>query len=325
MSEFVIEATVADGTSFTVSCLGSPATGSATGIANATAIPGAANILVRGNQGLFTPVGSNNGPYNLDLPLGTNDVALVAVDSAVQPNVLAVKFVRNQTVPGAVNLGSPVVFASSDVTTPQSLVVNNVPGGFVTPPAVAVNFITANGTTVLLDSNSATSYPAVPVASVQSGDFYVYQSNTMDTATHNSAVGVTQWIATGGTSTSLTLPTPWSFSGPTPATLPTFTFTYTGFNGLQAVSQQAQIEWETTALTINTITVTATATFQNGATTITIPSLTLTGFPTLAPPSGTTIRWVADVFGGTVQTFVVQFSPNATLSFVQNSGTFTAP
>jgi hypothetical protein len=322
-SEFVIEATVSDGTSFTVSCFGPPATASATGSANATAIPGAANILVRGNQNSGGSVGSNNGSFNVNLVTGTNDVAFIAIDNAVQPNVLAVKFVRNQTVPGAVNGGSPVVFVSSDVTTPQSLVVNNVPSGFVVPPAVAVDFMTANGTSVLLDNNSATSYPAVPTASVQSGDFYVYSSNTTDTAT-KSSVGVTQSTTTGGTSTSLTLPAPWSFSGPTPATLPTFTFTYTGFNGLQAVAQKADIEWPTSSSTSNSIAVTATATFQNGATTITIPSLTVAGF--LAPaPSGTTINWVADVFGGSVQSFLASFPANANLSFVQNEGSFIQP
>ncbi len=324
-SEFVLEATVGDGTAYTVSCFGSPATGSATGSANAAVIAGAANILVRGNQGFGGSVGSNAGTFSVNMPTGSNDVAFVAIDSAVQPNVLAVKFVRAQTVPGAINGGSQVFFAPTDATTPQSLTIHGVPAGFVTPPAAAVQYMTANGTSVLLDSNSATSYPAVPTAAAQSGDFYLYESNTTDTATHNSAVGVTQTTTTGGGAATLTLPAPWSFSGPAAATFPTFTFNYPNFNSLAAVAQQAEIEWAPTATTLTTITITATAGFQNGATTLTISNLTsLSGF--FAPAaSGTTIDWVADVFGGTFPAFSATFPANGSLSFVQNRGTYVQP
>jgi hypothetical protein len=326
-SEFVIEATLQDGTAFTVSCLGSPATGTVTGSANATLIPGAADILVRGNQGFGGAVGSTNGTFSVNLPTGANDVALIAVDGAAPPNVLAVKFVRAQTSPGAVNGGGQVFFTASDQVTTQPLTVNNVPAGDVTPPAVAVEYFTANGTQILLDNNSATSYPAVPTAAAQSGDFYFYSSNTVDTATHNSSVAITQTTTTGGGPATITLPAPWSFAGPAAATFPTFTFTYTGFNSLAAVSQQGEIEWAPTASTLNTITVTATSSFQSGATTITIPNLTsLPGF--IAPaPSGTSIHWVADVFGGTVQEFAAAatLSPNASISSVQNQGNFTQP
>ncbi|HEY6308129.1 MAG TPA: hypothetical protein VI488_16890 [Candidatus Angelobacter sp.] len=326
-SEFIIEATTQDGTTFTVSCQGSPSTGSATGSANASLIAGSANVFVRGNQGFGGSVGSNNGSFSVSMPTGTNDVALAAVDGAVQPNVLAVRIVRSQTVPGAINGGSPVIFASTDATTTQSLTVNNIPAGFVTPPAVGVFYNTTNGTSILLDNNSATSYPAVPTAAAQSGDFYTFESNTSDTATHNSAVGITQTTTSGGGAMTIALPASWSFAGPAAAALPTFTFNYTGFSGMAAVAQQGEIEWAPTLTTLSTITVTATANFQNGATTITIPNLaSLSGF--LAPaPSGTNIFWVADVFGGTAQEFAFFATPpaNGSLSFVQNRGNYTEP
>ena len=321
--EFVIEATLQDGTAFTVSCNGQPATGSATGSANATVFPAATDIEIRGNRGFGGNVGAAFGNFNVNLPTGTNDVAAAAIDAST--NVLAVKIFRGQAVPGVVNTGSQIFFGPSDAVTSQSLTVSNVPTGFVTPPAVAVEYLTANGTVILLDNNSATSYPAVPTAAAISGDFYSYESNSTDTATHNSAVGITQTTTTGGGPATITLPAPWSFAGPAAATFPTFTFSYTGFNGLAVVSQRGEIEWAPTATTLNTITVTATSSFQSGATTITIPNLTsLSGF--IAPaPSGTTIHWVADVFGGTVQSFSAVTASNSSLSFVQNQGTFIQP
>jgi hypothetical protein len=324
-NEFVVEATAKDGTAFTVSCLGQPATGSATGSADATAIPGATDVKILGIQGIGGNVGSASGSFNLNLPTGSNDVAAVAVDAS--GNVLAVKILRAQTVPGAINSGAQMVFAPGDQVSTQSLVVNNVPAGDVSPPAASVEYITAKGTVILLSNNSATSYPGVPAGATQAGDFYLYESNTNDVATHKSSIGVTQTTTSGGGFQTLVLPTPWSFSGPAAAVFPTFTFNYTDFNALAAVAQQAKIQWIPAANTVNSITVTATASFQNGANTITIPNLTsLSGFIPAAPTS-TTITWVADIFGGTGQQFAFFPTPppNSTVSFVQNQGTFTQP
>lgn len=325
-SEYVIEATTQDPTSSTVSCYGSAATtGSATGSVDATAISGAANVLIRGNQGYGGSVGASSGTFNVTLPTGTNDVALIVEDSATFPNVLAVKILRSQTVPGAVNSGSGITFTNADLTTSQALTVNNVPAGFVSPPAVAVEYFTSNGTWFLLDNNSATQYPAVPAGATQGADYYSFESNSDDTATHSSAVGATQYTATPGNPATITLPAAWSFTGPTPATLPTFTFNYSAFSSLAAVAQQGEIEWESTPTTLNTITVTATANYQGSATTLAIPDLSsVTGF--MAPAaSGTNIYWVADVFGGTAQEFSAIPSSSGSLSFVQNEGSYTQP
>jgi len=324
-SEHVIEATTSDGKAFTVSCGGYPATGTATGSANATAIAGSANVYIRGKLGFGGAVGSNNGPFSVSLPAGTNDVAAFAVDSASPPNVLAVKILRGQTVPGAVNGGSAITLAASDAVKTESLSVTNVPAGFVSPPAVAVEYVTAGGTSLLLDSTSATQYPAVPSTAAQSGDYYIYQANTDDTATHSSAVGITQTTTSGGGAATIALPAKWSYAGPTAAVYPTFTFAYTGFASLPAVAQQGEIEWAPTATTLTTITAIATASYQAGATTIAIPNLSsIAGF-SHAAAAGATIYWVADVFGGTTQDFVSPMPPNASLGFVQNEGNYTQP
>jgi hypothetical protein len=170
-------------------------------------------------------------------------------------------------------------------------------------------------------------YHALPTAATVSTDFYLYESNTSDTATHNQSVGITTTTTTGGSAFSVALPAPWTFAGPAPAKFPTFTFIYPGFVGLPAVAEQGSIQWATGATTSNQITVLATANFQNISTTITIPDLTsLAGFLTPAA-TGTTINWVADIFGGTNQefTFVPNPPPNSSVQFVQNRGTFMQP
>ncbi|HLY99802.1 MAG TPA: hypothetical protein VKT33_12150 [Candidatus Angelobacter sp.] len=323
-SEFVIEATTQDPTSFSTSCLG-PATSTVTGSANASLITSATDINIAGNQGLGGNVGSNSGNFSVSLPNGNNDIAAVAVDGT--GTAFAVHMVRGQTVPGVINGGNTILFVTADSTATQPLTVTGVPAGFVSPASASVQYRTANGTSFLLENNSATQYPAVPAAQTQTGDFYVYHASTTDTATHNSSVGITQSTTTGGGSTSIALPVPWSFAGPAAAKFPTFTFNYNGFNGLADVSQQAEIEWVPTANTLTTITVTATANFQNGMNTITVPDLTtVSGF--FAPAAtGTSITWVADIFGGTAQefTFFPNIPANGTVSFVQNRGSFTQP
>lgn len=323
--EFVIEATPQDGTAFTVSCFSASATGSATGSVDATAIPGTTKVAIVGNQGLGGTISSASGSFNVNMPNGTNDVAAVAEDSS--GNVLAVKIIRNQTVPGTINGGNQIVLATTDEVSTQSLMINNVPAGYVTPPQVVVFFNTANGTHIILDESSATNYPALPAAATQAGDFYSYQSQTSDTATGASTIAVVLDTSTGGGSQRLTLPVPLSISGPAAAVFPTFTLNYTGFNGLAAVAQSGLISWTPTATTRNVIQVYATAAFQGGANTITIPNLTsLPGFMASAP-SGTTIGWTAAVFGGTTQrfAFIAALPANGSISSVFNGGAYTQP
>src|SRR5215471_689233 len=148
-SEAVIQATTQDTAAFTASCLGSPATGTTTGSVS-SAIFGTASIKIIGNQGIGGSVTGGSGSFSVSMPTGTNDVAAVAFDSS--NNVQGVKLVRSQTVPGAILPGSSIIISSpADATTTADLTVNNVPTtGFVTPPEASVDFITANGTRLLL-------------------------------------------------------------------------------------------------------------------------------------------------------------------------------
>jgi hypothetical protein len=126
----------------------------------------------------------------------------------------------------------------------------------------------------------------------------------------------------------MTSPAALAFAGPMPAALPTFNFSYSGFpTGLSTGVQQARISWTPTATTRNSITVTATPNFLNGATSLSVPDLSsLSGF--VAPAaSGTQVAWIVDVFGNAGQAFpaVVVPSGNGLAALVQNSGTYTQP
>lgn len=324
-TEFVIEASTADGNSFTTTCNQvSGSTGSATGSVDTSAIAGVANVLIRGSQGYGGSVGSSNGSFNVTLPTGTNDVAFVAVDGSGKAR--AVKILRAQTVPGALNGGHTVSFQASDQTTLQTLNILNIPSGFTSPAAASVGYVTAGGTPFVLDGNAAGQYPVIPAASVQSGDFYTFEANTSDMATHSASVGAFQ-NGTGGGVATLSMPLPWSYSGPTPAALPTFNFNYSGYSGVAAVAQQAAIEWIPSTNALSSLTVIATANYQTGSNSITIPDLSsLIGFLP-SPSAGSKIYWVASIWGGTTPVFDFVSAPpaNASMSFVEQSGTFTAP
>jgi hypothetical protein len=325
-AEFILEATLQDETAYSLSCSASvqPATDHATGKVDASLIPGATSVDIVGPAGSGGSVNGVNGSFDVMLPTGMDDIAGRVFDAS--GNFLAVKIVRGQSVPGAVNGGNTIVFSSSDATTGQPVTVTNIPAGF-DAPRVGVLYSTANGTKLVLNSGSPNSYRALPAAAIQPGDFYSYASNTADTATHTQAVSVTQTTTTGGGPATIALPAPWSYAGPAAAPLPTFTFNYSGFSGLPAVADQARIGWGLGGTTLYSITVTATSSFENGNHTITFPDLISIPRFLPPPPSGTTIGWTGDVFGGTAQGFTFFPNPpaNGSISFVQEQGTYIEP
>jgi hypothetical protein len=142
-------------------------------------------------------------------------------------------------------------------------------------------------------------------------------------------IGFLQTTTTGGGAITHTMPPQWSiFSPPAAATFPTFTFNYAGFSGLSGVADQAAITWFSTLSTVSSITVTATASFQGGVTTLAVPNLTaLPGFlPSAA--SSTSVSWVARTFGGSGPSlsFLLNVQPsNGSASFVQNQGSYIEP
>jgi hypothetical protein len=336
--ESVVEATPQDGTAYSLNCFqpALPSMVSGNLQVDASSLPGTKTIGIFGKSGRgggeTLGGGFVSGPVPYSMLPGTYDIAVTASDGTA--NSLALKILRNQTPPG-INGGNPVVFSPADVTTTQPVTVTNAPAGFNLGPAWLVNYESANGLFFGLGNNAnlGSQYHVVPAALAQPGDFYRYDSFARDQ--NSDWVGMMQTTSQGGGAVSLALPAPWIYSGPAPATLPTFSLNYSGF---PATVEYAKIEWPPTPHVTHTqVTVTATANFQNGATTITVPDLSsLSGF--LAPaPSGTNVSWTAAVFGGTMpgiqvipsqegsNAALVPFvmSSNGSITFVQTQGTYT--
>jgi hypothetical protein len=324
--ETIFEATTQDVITNSPSCLPSllpnAPRGLATGNVNASAVPGATNVQMSGNDDIPSTLGEVSGPFTLALPTGANDVGVVAVDGSF--NVLAAKIVRSQTVPGAINGGIPIVFGPGDATTLQSLSVNSVPAGYAVS-SVGAKYATANGAALILKPSLplTTQYAGFPASATQPGDYYLYAASA-DVIGHE--VSVEQSTANANLASSITLPAPWASSSPTPAALPTFTVDYTGFNGMASVTYSVFLNWGS----FQTINVIATKNFIAGSTTMTVPNLTsLSGFP-LSPPSGTLVVWQVSIQGATVPNFTLfpqtQAIPaNNSVLTVRGNGEFSVP
>jgi hypothetical protein len=268
--------------------------------------------------GFGASVFGSTGSFSDNLLPGIYDFAALAFDFPTN-NVLAVKIVRSQTVPGAVNGGNPIKFLASDATTVQSISVTNDPWGGPTLE-IDASFTTANRTSFPLQvapsSASSNLYWVVPSSETQTGDYYSFGASDTN-ATTGQAIGTTQ-TATGASAITLAMPAPMASSAPVPSTFPNFTINYAGFSG-QAYT--ASISWNASSIyyIIETvkITITATASFQNGATTLAIPDLTsLLGFFGPAT-SGTMVTWSTSLSSGT--------NSSGSSSWVQTSGTYIEP
>lgn len=336
ITETVLEATVQDGVSFTRNCptgvLGIPGGAAANGAVDASPVPGATQVRISGKGGV-SPMVAVSGSFSVTLPPGMQDVALQALDANL--NVLAVKMEPAQTIPGTLNGGNTILFGPADLITRQTCTLTNLASTFLGGPFV--QYKTVNGTVFALNSvssNGVTSYAVVPAAATQSGDSYLFAglANTVSTpgqpVTPIQILDIEQRTTSGGGPVTLALPAPWSFPGPQPATFPTFTFNYAGFpQGLNTVAEQAEISWSTASSTRNSISITASANFLNGAVTLAIPDLSsISGFPGAAP-SGTTVNWIADISASTAHEAAVFATPpvNVSTALVQNSGTYTQP
>lgn len=346
--ESMIEATVQDATSLKGNCFGdvsfssgtSPTLGLVSGNVDATLFSSSGTVRISGKQGISNSA-DLQGPFTASLPVGTDDVAFVLMDNggnlSILGRALGIKIFRNQTVPGALNGGNTITFGSDDVPTNQELNVNAPAGFLVNGQLTEVTYTTAGGTIFPLE-NGSTVYQSVPPALVQSGDFYSYGSEA-ETSGGASAVGIYQAASNGGGLFTLNLPAPWSPANP-PTTGPpvVFTFDYPGFPGISMFAQRAELNWATNSLLSNFMTVTATANFQNGANTITIPDPSVAGQSLFTCcPSGMNIGWSASILGATDPlTFLESgfksisirgnvLPAGASAAFVQVSGSFTSP
>jgi hypothetical protein len=318
--ELITQFSTLDGTSYTGGCGKSPTsqTGTATVQVNAAAIPGAK--WVGGGIGEM-PWSGTTLNFSPSLLAGTYDIPISASRSANFPdNYLAIRILRNQTVPGSLNDGAPVVFTASDAVQSQTITYANVPDGFsVIGPLVT--YQTSGGANIFLNgagTGSAGQYTAIPAASVQSGDIYSFSvgAGPISSSTGTS-VGVQRYTSTGGPQ-SFTFPAPWSYAGPTPAILPTFNFAYSGFSNFYDL---ASIVWYPNTGITQDIQMSTTSNYLNGSTAMTIPDLSgLTGF--LTPPTSGMVSWYTNIFQGNYPT---TYSPIGTFQYVANNGAYTLP
>lgn len=320
-NEYIYQASIADGTSFSRYCFepsSAPQTGLATVQVNAAAITGGEWVEV-GDE--LLPWSTGTLDFNATTAVGTQDVPVgVYTGTESYNNYLAIRILRAQTIPGALNGGAPVVFGTGDEVAPQTITYNDVPNGF-SAFSPLVFYQTAGGASILLNlSGPSGQYLAMPPGAVQTGDYYEISTGAQSAAGGES-VGVEKLTSTGGPQ-SFTFSAPWSYAGPAAAALPTFDFVYSGFSGLSDVSDYISIDWAQSATSTYFIQMTATANYLNGSTSVTIPDLSsLTGF--LAPAaSGTAINWSAQINQGDPY---LTNPPSGAIQGVGNSGTYTEP
>ncbi len=328
--ERIFEATIDDGTSFILSCVSpgkSVSTGTLTGSVDATAIS-QANLLEvaasAGDQAVAAGIASDTS-FSVTVPAGTDRVEVLAYNSTLQglqttSTLLAARNFDNQAVPGSLNGGNQVVLGATDRTTPQSITYNNVPAGY-DAPSTLVELIMAGGAGGFGVSRSASQYPALPTGAIKAGDSYTFLANVMSSAKPTEMMFVAK-TATAAGPVSFSFPAPWSYAGPTPAALPAFDFIYSGFTQSSEVNESAFISWGLPLIT--QIAITASASYQNGSTTLAIPDLSaVTGF-IAPPPSGTLVVWVGLIEQndkGAQQAGAV----NPMITSVENSGFYTVP
>ena len=340
-NEYVVEASTEDGTSFQLPCsLGIPGsspgqTGTLAVDVNASGIPGASNLYFVAENGSNTsgwPSTTANASGSFAAPAGNDRVEVFASTSSSGffGKVLAARAFPNQTVPGSLNGGAAVALGSADEATPEPITYQNIPTGF--QPGAA--FVSLNmGPTSYLLEDATTQYDALPATAMVSGDYYTLTGDAIRALPANGApqtppiaeVAVTVNSTSGGPMT-FNLPAPWIYAGPTPATWPTFDFSgYTGFAGQSGVYDTGTLTWTTGAGLDNySVSISASANYLRGATSLTVPDLSgLQGF--LSPPgSGTQVTWVAKIFQDS-NGYMQPAQPNSTVPSVLNEGGYNEP
>ena len=342
--QFVFEASLLDGTSFSTPCLEAAApasTGTLTGSIDASAIPvvsssGAGpflNVDAWGGGSVLAAADTEFGStfdFSFLAPSGSDRVEVEAYNS-FQTNVggldegISLAAARNfssQMVPGALNGGNAIILGPADETTPEAITYSNVPSGFLTPYTTAD--LEINGDTrFIVDSAATTQYPALPASAMGSGDYYVFTSYASNAGEIVTGVEVTQTSATA-IPLNVTFPSAWFYAGPTPAALPTFDLAYSGFSGTTGIYDSVILNWNLVSAEEERLKIIATANFLNGSTSLAVPDLsTLPGF--LAPPaSGTSVLWEAEISHST-SPLLQPTQTNGTVTSVSNGGWLTVP
>lgn len=333
----LIAASTLDGTSFTTGCsnqaAASPTYGSLTGTIDVSALSypwlfsvGAENE----SSGAWLYAGSVSSFQNFTIsaPTGSDRVLLsVSNDNPLESDLIAAKSLDNQTVPGALNNGNPVVFNAADAVTNQPIVYENVPAGFPSPTTsiayVLSGMIVPPGIQdgVWLSSFAGNRYPALPTSVSQSGDYYSFWATTGNSAT---SMGVFTTTASGGPMT-MSFPAAWNYPGPVAAAWPTFAnLGYMGFTGSGTEAVVLNIGWLSASGNYGTYIVSASSNTMNGVSSQTFPDLsTIPGFLP-SPSSGETVYWTATLSQSTYG-FLQPISANGTVASVDSTGSYVVP
>jgi len=218
-NETIVEASTADGTSFTVTCYTIPAStesGTLTGSVDASAISGAnytAVVAANGSFGNETFGSGATSNFSLSMPAGTDRVGLAGYVYTSGPfganSVWTLAALRNfdgVTVPGAVNGGSTVALGAADAVTQESITYKNVPQDYHAPTTLA-EYIWSGGGGLQLSNGATSQYPAVPAAAAKSGDSYLF-SAAAHSGTGSGVVAISTLSAAGPVTFSF--PPPWT-------------------------------------------------------------------------------------------------------------------
>ena len=325
--ELIAEGTLADGESITLVCTFTPPpTAQVSGSVDTSVIPiqtlesvytGGADIPVIGSTETFSGL----------LPAGTIDVAVLAT-SAMGGSLTAIKLLRSQVLPGLLNGGLPIVFSTSDeIQTSNSYTLPVAPTGFTASgsSSYVVNYVTPNHTTLQLSHFNAPShsYGVIPAADSISGDVYLFSSQVYS----GTQTLFTSHASPSSAPIALTYPTvPSPVITPAAASFPTLDASYTGFAGTPGSEYFAVLDWQANSTSSVLVAISATAAYQNGATTITFPDLTaLPGFLPSAK-SGTQVGWGYGAKGGSyLPDFQLLPTTGGSYSYVASSGSYIEP
>jgi hypothetical protein len=331
--ESVVEATVSDGTSYAFECLLESTAGTTGSLAvdvDASSIPGTSYLEVAAHNGQYfadqyaPPVAS----FTLAAPVGSDEVDVMAYNQDTTTgdvSLTAAKSFDNQTVPGSLNGGTAVVLGAGDATAPENITYSNVPSGFSTPFSLAIFERADDSFGYELATPAVSQYPTMPAGFAQSEDFYSIQGQTYNST--NILYALTTFTTPGPVA--LSFPAPWTgYSAPKPAALPTFDFSsYTGFSGQTGVSRSGILDWSVGSTAQFEIEVTASSSYLNGSTSVSIPDLSgVTGFQP-APSSGTQANWTALVAQSNagIAGSAGKVTSNLILDQVEISGSYSVP
>ena len=336
VNEFIFEASLSDGAAYTVECPNVVTRGAFSNVilsGDVAAIPGATYASIASQLAPWNIWSTSFTNVQMQFPNGNNDIAVSAnTGSSYLPS--AIKIIRNQAVPGAINGGNPITLAPTDETTSETVTMPTPPAGFQINPSVAAYYVTTNSARIDLGGNNsgASTYAVVPTSESQPGDHYEFSAEADSTGyVQQQGEYLLQFLTASEESTApgavaFAWPTPLTPNVPTAAALPTFQIVYPGgFSGSTQVSSTAQISWlDSNVINYQRVSMTATSAYLNGSTSLSIPDLSsIPGFIVPAT-SGTQVGWDEIVTGGTYPSFSV--APlNGSETTTSARGLYTVP